>query len=69
MVIGVAKDLEMHDPTSPDGRVPLNILKNGKGEATSAFAIKPQGDLDKLSKEKEEEKHLFQIVASDTTVF
>lgn len=69
MVIGVAKDLEMRDPTSPDGKIPLNTLKNGNGEATSAFAIKPQSTLDSPSKDREEEKHLFQIVASDTTVF
>ena len=30
MVIGVAKDLELNDPTSPDGRLHLNTLKNGK---------------------------------------
>ena len=28
MVIGVAKDLEMHDPKSPDGKLALNTIGN-----------------------------------------
>ncbi len=53
MVIGVAKDLEMHDPTSPDGKLHMNTLKNGG--ASSAFAIKPMEEPER----KEDEKHLF----------
>ena len=60
MVIGVAKDLELNDPTSPDGRLHLNTLKNGKSKEkpSSAFEIKPENNVGSQDKE-EEEKHLF----------
>lgn len=54
MVIGVAKDLEMHDPTSPDGRLHLNTLKNGGShnkDAKSAFEIKPQDTFESPDKD------------------
>jgi hypothetical protein len=58
MVIGVAKDLELNDPTSPDGRLQLNTLKNGKSndKPKSLFEIKPE---DNMGSHDEEEKHLF----------